>query len=96
MGRGNEGGWCEIMGLDIEIRDRLESAFRPTLLRIVNESAQHAGHAGDDGSGESHWRVVIGAPAFAAMSRIERHRAVHAALGPDVMGRLHALALEIG
>jgi len=84
------------MELDNEIRTRLESAFRPTGLRIANESAQHAGHAGDDGSGESHWRVVISAPAFAAMSRIERHRAVHAALGPDVMGRLHALALEIG
>lgn len=84
------------MGLDVEIRSRLDAAFQPTHLRIVNESAQHAGHAGDDGSGESHWRVAISAPALAAMSRIERHRAVHAALGPAVMGRLHALALEIG
>jgi BolA protein len=40
--------------------------------------------------------VRISAPALLAMSRLERHRAVHAALGPQVMRRLHALALEIG
>jgi BolA protein len=38
---------------------------------------------------------VIRAPAFASMTRIERHRAVHAALGPDLVGRIHALALSI-
>jgi BolA protein len=84
------------MGLDAEIRDRLTAAFAPDRLEIINESHRHAGHAGDDGSGESHWRVRISAPALLAMSRLERHRAVHAALGPQVMRRLHALALEIG
>ena len=83
------------MGLESQIRAALEAAFAPTDLVVVNESAQHAGHAGDDGSGESHWRVTIAAPAFAPMTRIERHRAVHAALGPAIMGRLHALALTI-
>jgi BolA protein len=83
------------MGLESQIRAALEAAFAPTDLVVVNESARHAGHAGDDGSGESHWRVTIAAPAFAPMTRIERHRAVHAALGPAIMGRLHALALTI-
>jgi len=83
------------MGLDLQIRAALESAFAPTELVVENESHRHAGHAGDDGSGESHWRVTISAPAFASMSRIERHRAVHAALGPAIMGRIHALALTI-
>ncbi len=83
------------MGLDLQIRTALESAFAPTELLVENESHRHAGHAGDDGSGESHWRVTISAPAFAPMSRIERHRAVHAALGPAIMGRIHALALTI-
>ncbi|MFN6979529.1 MAG: BolA family protein, partial [Gemmobacter sp.] len=62
---------------------------------VVNESHRHAGHAGDDGSGESHFRVVIAAPAFAGMTRIARHRAVHAALGADLVGRIHALALDV-
>lgn len=85
----------KIMGLETAIRTALESAFAPTELAVVNESHKHAGHAGDDGSGESHWAVTIAAPAFHGMSRVERHRAVHAALGPEIMGRLHALGLTV-
>ncbi|MBM1219459.1 BolA family transcriptional regulator [Ponticoccus sp. SC2-23] len=84
------------MTLEAEIRDALTGAFAPTSLEVINESHQHAGHAGDDGSGESHWRVVIRSDAFEGQSRIARHRAVHAALGEGIMGRLHALALDIG
>ena len=83
------------MRIEDQIRARLTGAFAPERLEVVNESHRHKGHAGDDGSGESHFRVVIAAPAFAGMSRIERHRAVHAALGPAVVGRIHALALDI-
>lgn len=83
------------MGMAEEIRNRLTAAFAPEALEVVNESHRHAGHAGDDGSGESHWRVRVRAPAFAGMTRIARHRAVHAALGPEVMGRIHALALDV-
>lgn len=79
-----------------EIRARLAAAFAPDRLEVVNESHLHKGHAGDDGSGESHFRVTIRAPAFAGMGRVERHRAVHAALGPDLVARVHALALDIG
>lgn len=78
-----------------EITERLTAAFQPSTLEVVNESHRHAGHAGDDGSGESHFRIVIRAPAFGPMGRVERHRAVHAALG-DLTTRVHALALDIG
>jgi len=84
------------MTLEAEIRDALTRAFAPTSLEVINESHKHAGHAGDDGSGESHWRIVIRADAFDGQSRINRHRAVHAALGTGILGRLHALALDIG
>lgn len=83
------------MGLDNEIKQALEAAFAPTQLEVINESHMHAGHSGDDGSGESHWRVVIATPKFDDMSRLARHRAVHSALGADVIGRLHALAIDI-
>lgn len=83
------------MGLEQEIRDALTDGLAPRELLVINESAQHAGHAGDDGSGESHWRVVIVADAFDGQSRIARHRAVHDALGPGIIGRIHALAIEI-
>lgn len=83
------------MRVEQEIRDRLQAAFAPSRLEVVNESHRHRGHAGDDGSGESHFRVVIAAPGFAGMTRIARHRAVHAALGPALIGRIHALALDV-
>lgn len=83
------------MQIEDKIRASLMDAFAPDRLEVVNESHRHAGHAGDDGSGESHFRVAIRAPAFAGQSRLARHRAVHAALGPEIMGRIHALALEI-
>lgn len=83
------------MGLEAQIRMALQAAFTPSRLEVVNDSAAHHGHTGDDGSGESHWRVAIAAPAFAGMGRVARHRAVHAALGPAIIGRLHALALDV-
>ena len=77
-----------------EIRARLEAAFAPEALEVINESEKHRGHGGHS-DGESHFRVVIKALDFRDMSRVARHRAVHAALGADLVGRIHALALEI-
>lgn len=83
------------MGLEHEIRDALSASFATTQLEVRNDSHLHAGHAGDDGSGESHWHITISAPEFADMSRIARHRAVHKALGANLVGRIHALGLTI-
>ncbi|MFQ3183555.1 MAG: BolA protein [Alteromonas macleodii] len=83
------------MDLDTEIRTILDAAFAPTSLAVINESHKHAGHAGDDGSGESHWRVEIVSTVLSGQSRIGRHRAVHTALGPDIIGKIHALSLQI-
>lgn len=84
------------MSVANDIKRKLEAAFAPDRLEVVNDSHRHAGHAGDDGSGESHFNVLIRASAFADMNRIALHRAVHAALGPELLGRIHALALDIG
>ena len=83
------------MAVKDEIEARLTAAFAPAVLEVENESHRHAGHAGDDGSGESHFRIMIRAPALAAMSRVARHRAVQQALG-DLNQRIHAIALDIG
>jgi BolA protein len=79
-----------------EIYHKLTDAFTPDRLEVVNDSHRHAGHAGDDGTGETHFNVILRAAAFAPMGRVQRHRAVHAALGPDLIARIHALALDIG
>lgn len=83
------------MPVSDEIEARLRANFSVQHLEIVNESHKHAGHAGDDGSGESHFRILIRAPELAAMGRVQRHRAVQAALG-DINTRVHAIALDIG
>lgn len=77
-----------------EMRQLLEQAFAPTRLEVTNDSASHHGHAGDDGSGESHFTVEIESAAFAGVSRLKRQRLVNAALG-DIPGqRVHALAIR--
>lgn len=78
-----------------EIEDRLTAAFHPSVLEVVNESHRHAGHAGDNGSGESHFHITIRAEAFQPMSRVGRHRAVQQALG-DLNQRVHAIGLDVG
>ena len=82
------------MSISNEIEQRLQAAFQPRELVVENESGKHTGHSGDDGSGESHFNVVIRSDAFAGLSRVARHRAVHKALG-DINTRVHALALDI-
>jgi len=77
-----------------EIDQRLRAALAPTRLAVINDSAKHHGHAGDDGSGESHFTVEIEAEAFAGKSRVDRQRAVNAALGNMLEGRVHALAIR--
>ncbi|MBW8755568.1 MAG: BolA family transcriptional regulator [Sphingomonadales bacterium] len=77
-----------------EISRLLTQAFAPTSLEVINDSASHHGHAGDDGSGESHFTVVIESAMFAGISRLERQRMVNRALG-DIPGqRVHALAIK--
>ena len=83
------------MSLSEEMRSRLEAAFAPSVLEVVDDSEAHRGHAGYQDGGESHWNVKIRSEAFRDLSRIARHRAVHDALGADIIGRIHALALDL-
>jgi BolA protein len=80
--------------LVVEIENRLNSALSPTRLDVSNDSAQHAGHMGDDGTGESHFSVTIEAPAFAGVSRVQRQRLVNQALADLLRDRIHALAIR--
>ncbi|WP_299280258.1 BolA/IbaG family iron-sulfur metabolism protein [uncultured Tateyamaria sp.] len=84
------------MSVRQEIEDRLRASFELREVEVVDDSASHAGHAGAPAAGESHFNVMLRTSEFAGKSRIARHRAVHAALGPDLIGRIHALALDLG
>ena len=74
------------------IQTKLQSTFNPTILKVRNDSDQHAGHAGHDGSGNSHFAVYITAEAFEGVSRVDRQRMIHDCLA-DELKNIHALAL---
>ena len=76
------------------IADRLRAALDPSLLDVVNDSHHHAGHMGDDGTGESHWTVVVESPKFAGLNRVARQRLVNTALADLLATRIHALAIK--
>ena len=77
------------------IEEALRAAFAPERLEVINESHLHAGHAGHDGSGESHFRVRLRARGFEGMGRLAIHRAVNAALSEELR-TVHALAIDAG
>lgn len=84
------------MSVADEMHALLTEAFAPARLAIINDSAKHSGHMGDDGSGESHFTIEIDAAAFAQLNRLARQRAVIAALGDIVGQRVHAVAIKAG
>ena len=80
------------------LRERLQT----NAVRVVDESARHAGHqphaggAPVDGSGGTHFAVRVHSPLFEGKSRLECHRMVYQALGGFIaQGGVHALAIEI-
>ena len=75
-----------------EIRTRLEAAFAPELLEIVDESHKHAGHAGAR-DGRGHFAVRIVSDRFDGIKKLARHRMVYAALGSLMQTDIHALSV---
>jgi len=76
------------------IADKLTAAFTPQSLDVVDESQQHAGHAGHRPGGQTHFRVHIVSEAFRGKSRIERHRMINQILSTELTSGIHALAIH--
>ncbi|TAM99363.1 MAG: BolA family transcriptional regulator [Rhodanobacteraceae bacterium] len=75
-----------------DIRARLQNAFAPTALEVIDEGHLHIGHAGE---GTGHFRIRIASAALAGKTRVQQHRLVYGALA-DLMGHgIHALAIKV-
>ena len=77
-----------------EMERRLRTALEPTYLALVDDSEKHRGHGGYNPAGESHFSLTIESPAFTGMNRVQRQRAVYAALGELLQQRVHALSIR--
>ena len=77
----------------------LTAAFAPSVLRVADDSAHHAGHAGAGAGGETHFSVLLVSETFRGMSRVARSRAVNATVahefGEPSEGGMHALGLTL-
>jgi BolA protein len=93
-----EQGNFKHMSVAATMREKLTSVFAPVALKIEDQSARHAGHAGatrEDGSqGETHFHVQLVSAAFEGLTRVERQRRVYAALKDELAGPVHALSLS--
>lgn len=76
------------------IASRLTDQLAPSSLEVINDSHRHAGHMGDNGTGESHFTVVVESDRFVGLNRIQRQRLVNHALADLLSSRIHALAIR--
>ena len=76
------------------ITEKLQKSLDPSQLEVVNESHLHKGHSGDDGSGESHFKIVISGGKFQSESRVKKHQEVYEILSKEMMS-IHALSISI-
>ncbi len=83
------------MSVADRIHEKLTKTFAPASLEVIDESHLHAGHVGARPDGETHFRVRMTASDFAGKSRVDRQRAVNAALAEELAGPVHALAMEV-
>ena len=75
------------------IRNKLQAAFSPETLDVIDDSHLHAGHPGAR-DGKGHFRVRLVSKSFAGASTLERHRMVYAALGSLMNTDIHALSVD--
>jgi BolA protein len=78
-----------------DIEERLRNAFAPQELAVIDDTESHRGHAGFTEGVESHFNVMIRSDKFKGMNRLARHRAIHSALGPELIASIHALAIDV-
>ena len=84
----------KFMPLKEQIEEKIKKTLLPSYLEVINESAKHKGHAGDNGTGESHFKLKIASSAFEGLSRLARQRLVYEVLREELQ-HIHALSLEI-
>lgn len=77
------------------LRAKLQAAYTPANLEIIDDSEQHRGHGGYREGGESHFTVIMKSTEFVGKSRVDCQRMVMKTLADDLAGPVHALQLRL-
>lgn len=78
------------------LENKLRTAFSPTILKVIDDSGKHAGHAGARPDGGSHFKVILRTPKFQGLSKIQQHKAIYTLLKSEMAKEIHALTLDTG
>ncbi len=76
------------------ITERLQKAFSPSQLQVIDDSEKHKGHAGSAG-GAGHYTIIISAPCLANLSKVAAHRKIYEVLNDMIPHEIHALQIKI-
>ncbi|WP_417783112.1 BolA family protein [Terasakiella pusilla] len=76
------------------MKKKINEELSPEKLVLEDESYMHAGHAGANSQGESHFNLLIVSDKFEGVSRVQRQRMVYDILADELKDRVHALSLR--
>ena len=77
------------------IEDKIRENIKVSSLEVINNSHLHKGHLGDDGSGETHFRVEVSSSEFDGLNRVQKHQKINKILQEEFEKGLHALEIKI-
>lgn len=77
------------------IKEKIEEEFSPLVCEVINESAKHKGHAGDNGTGQTHFKLRVVSSAFDNQNAIARQRSVYRVLNSIFDAGLHAISMKL-
>jgi BolA protein len=77
------------------IEKKLNEALKPKFLEVENNSAMHHGHLGDDGSGETHFAIIIESEELKKLNKVQAHRKVNELVKHEFRNGMHALEIKI-
>ncbi len=85
----------KVMRMEDKIERKLTESLDPGYLEVINESHLHRGHAGDNGTGESHFRVRVASTKLHGMTRIAAQRVIYGILEEEMKNGIHALSINV-
>jgi len=77
------------------IENKIKENINISSLNVINNSNLHKGHLGDDGSGETHFKIVVSSKDFDGLSRVKKHQKINNILQDEFEKGLHALEIKI-